>query len=199
MRCPGCGTETDDTARFCPACGARMTAPGPEAHGPGQEDGDDGWERLRARRASSGEGPGAYGSFWRRLVALIIDQFLLGVASWAVGVLLGLALAVSPAGEAAGEGAFEDMFMIVGICLSWGWFALFESSPWQATPGKRTMGLVVTDMEGGRIGFGRATGRYFAKFLSGILLLLGYIMAAFTRRRQALHDILAGTLVLQRT
>lgn len=164
---------------------------------------DDGWEHLRARRGNEAGGLGGaprldlnYAGFLYRLVAFVIDQFLLGAASWLVGVLLGGGLAVSTSVDE--PDALGDMFMVIGICLSWGWFALFESSPWQATPGKRVMGLAVTDLEGRRIGFGRASGRYFAKFLSGILLLAGYLMAAFTKRRQALHDMLAGTLVLRR-
>ena len=60
---------------------------------------------------------------------------------------------------------------------------------------KKALGLSVTDLSGNRIGFGRATGRYFAKILSGLILLIGFIMVAFTQRKQGLHDMLAGTLV----
>lgn len=205
MRCPECGSENDETAKFCPACGAQMAAQEEIRRKPEPSGDDDGWAHLRARReaADIGRGPGlvaalAYGGFWRRAAALLIDQILLAAASWLVGICLGLAMTFSPSLGEAGMQAFEDMFMIVGLCLSWGWFALFESSPWQATPGKRAMRLIVTDLEGRRIGFGRATGRWLGKFPSGILLLGGYIMAAFTKKRQALHDMLAGTLVLRR-
>jgi len=64
--------------------------------------------------------------------------------------------------------------------------------------GKRALGLVVTDLDGRRISFGRATGRYFGKVFSGMLFYVGFLMAAFTARKQALHDVLAGTLVVQR-
>ena len=67
----------------------------------------------------------------------------------------------------------------------------------QATLGKKAMGLIVTNEHGARIGFGRATGRYFGKILSALILLVGYIMAAFTERKQALHDMIASTLVLK--
>jgi uncharacterized RDD family membrane protein YckC len=73
-----------------------------------------------------------------------------------------------------------------------------ESSKNQGTLGKMALGLRVTDMDGRRISFGRATGRYFAKWLSTITLLIGYIMAAFTPKKQAMHDMIAGTLVLAR-
>ncbi|MDX6593454.1 MAG: hypothetical protein QOJ13_2650 [Gaiellales bacterium] len=67
-----------------------------------------------------------------------------------------------------------------------------------ATLGRRALGIKVTDVEGNRITFARATGRYFAKILSALTLLIGYIMAAFTARKQALHDLIAGTLVVNR-
>jgi uncharacterized RDD family membrane protein YckC len=73
-----------------------------------------------------------------------------------------------------------------------------ESSARQATLGKMALKLAVTDLEGERIGFGRATGRYFAKFLSWLTLLVGFFMAGFTQRKQGLHDILAKTLVISR-
>jgi uncharacterized RDD family membrane protein YckC len=59
------------------------------------------------------------------------------------------------------------------------------------------LGIRVTDLDGGRISFGRATGRYFGKILSGLILGIGFLMAAFTERKQALHDLLAGTLVVR--
>jgi uncharacterized RDD family membrane protein YckC len=71
-----------------------------------------------------------------------------------------------------------------------------ESSPLQATIGKLAVGLRVTDLQGQRISFGRATGRFFAKWLSGAILLIGYLMAGFTEKKQALHDRIAGCLVL---
>jgi len=85
----------------------------------------------------------------------------------------------------------------VGFLCAWIYFASLESSASQATLGKRMLGLKVADLSGGRISFGRATGRYFAKILSGVILLIGYIMAGFTEKKQALHDMLAGTLVLR--
>jgi uncharacterized RDD family membrane protein YckC len=78
------------------------------------------------------------------------------------------------------------------------YYSLMESSPWQATLGKRALGLQVTDLHGNRISFGRATGRYFAKIVSGLTLSIGYLMAGFTRRKQALHDIISECLVIRR-
>jgi uncharacterized RDD family membrane protein YckC len=73
---------------------------------------------------------------------------------------------------------------------------LFESSVWQATPGKRVFSLKVTDIYGERIGLGRAVLRHLAWILSGLLLLVGYFMALFTVRKQCLHDKIVKTVVL---
>lgn len=80
--------------------------------------------------------------------------------------------------------------------IRWLYFALMESSKNQGTLGKMILNLKVTDLNGNRVTFGRATGRTFGKFLSGLILNIGYIMAAFTDKKQALHDILAGCLVI---
>jgi uncharacterized RDD family membrane protein YckC len=85
----------------------------------------------------------------------------------------------------------------LSILATWLYHSLLESSSWQATVGKKAVGLRVTDMFGNRIGFGRATGRYFASILSGMICLIGFIMVAFSEKKQGLHDMLAGTLVLK--
>jgi uncharacterized RDD family membrane protein YckC len=79
----------------------------------------------------------------------------------------------------------------------WLYEALMTSSSKQGTLGKMAFGMKVTDMSGARISFGRSTGRFFAKILSGMILNIGYIMAGFTDRKQALHDMIAGTLVVR--
>jgi uncharacterized RDD family membrane protein YckC len=73
-----------------------------------------------------------------------------------------------------------------------------ESSSWQATLGKKAVGIVVTDLDGNRISFARAFGRYFAKLISLITLCIGYMMAGFTEKKQCLHDMICGTLVVKR-
>ena len=82
------------------------------------------------------------------------------------------------------------------VLVRWLYEATFQSSRWQATPGKRVLGMIVTDLAGSRISFGRATARHLATYLSNILLI-GYLMQPFTQKRQALHDRLAGTLVVR--
>jgi Tfp pilus assembly major pilin PilA len=87
---------------------------------------------------------------------------------------------------------------LVNIVIACAYYAGFHSSSWQATPGKKAFGIKVTDYEGGRIGLGRAIGRYFATWLSFIVLGVGFLMAAFTQKRQALHDMICSTLVVNR-
>ncbi|MBK6910883.1 MAG: RDD family protein [bacterium] len=78
----------------------------------------------------------------------------------------------------------------------WLYFAFMESSPSRGSLGKIAVGLQVVDSRGQTISFARASGRYFAKFLSSMILMIGYIMAGFTAKKQALHDILADTYVI---
>ena len=73
-----------------------------------------------------------------------------------------------------------------------------ESSRFQGTLGKLAVQIKVTDLDGNRISFGRATGRHFGKIVSGMILMIGYIMVAFTERKQGLHDIMAGCLVVRK-
>lgn len=122
-----------------------------------------------------------YAGFWNRAIALLIDSMILAI----VGIITNILFNENAAG-------------VVGFLVGWLYFAGLESSERQATLGKSAMNLVVTGTDGNRISFLRATGRYFAKILSGLILLIGYIMAAFTARKRALHDILASTLVLKR-
>lgn len=89
--------------------------------------------------------------------------------------------------------AAQIVEIIIGIL----YFAFMESSPWQATLGKRAVGIRVTDLEGRRISFLRALGRYMGKFVSTIILFIGFLMSLWTQKRQALHDIMASTVVLQ--
>ena len=89
--------------------------------------------------------------------------------------------------------------MLIFLGLQWLYFAGMESSERQATFGKAAMSLRVTDLEGRRLSFGHATGRFFAKIVSGLIpFAIGYIMAGFTEKKQALHDMIAGTLVLRK-
>ena len=150
-----------------------------------------------------------YAGFWWRFLAFIIDALIIGVAKWIIitpilGVIGFGAYQAATTGEMDGTaavglaGAFIGAMIMTSLLVavaSWLYFALMESSKLQASIGKLALGIIVTDMEGNKISFGRATGRYFGKLLSGMIILIGYIMAGFTEKKQGLHDILASTLV----
>jgi uncharacterized RDD family membrane protein YckC len=144
-----------------------------------------------------------YAGFWVRFLAALIDGILLQVAGFVVflpiGFLLGLASLGSPRVLEHMMGAsFTFLLLPLSFGMHWLYEAAFTSSARQATPGKMALNLVVTDLAENRISFGRATGRHFGKYLSSLTLLIGYLIQPFTERRQALHDLLAGTLVLRR-
>ena len=95
------------------------------------------------------------------------------------------------------SGNIELLGGMIGFLVGWLWFTIPESSKWQATVGKKMLGLKVTDENGERIGFGRANARYWSKIISFLVLCVGYLMVAFTERKQGLHDKIAGTLVVK--
>jgi uncharacterized RDD family membrane protein YckC len=135
-------------------------------------------------------GTSMYAGFWRRVAAWILDILVLGI----VTVPLNLAFGDGPGSDSMG---YSPEAQSISTALGWLYFALMESSTKQATLGKMALGITVTDLEGRRIGFGKATGRYFAKILSFLTIGIGFLMVAFTARKQGLHDILAGTLVVK--
>jgi len=149
-------------------------------------------------------GPTLHAGFWRRCAALGIDGLVIGLLAVALQLLLASttfgALSLSNVDPAALVALLPMLMVAMALVFvgQWLYFALFESSRWQATPGKRALGLKVVGETGHRIGFGQATGRYFGKILSGVIFNIGYLMAGLTERKQALHDFMAGTFVVFR-
>lgn len=174
------------TVASAPALAGSVPASGyayPQAYPPQHPGGVPGLGYYAPRMTVS------YAGFWTRFCAVVIDGVILGVASVIFTAILRLV---------TDRWTAELISNLVGIVVQWLWDAGFESSAMQGTPGKQLMGIKVTDMSGGRISFARATGRHFGKYLSAIILLIGYIMAAFSERKQALHDMMAGTLVVRK-
>jgi uncharacterized RDD family membrane protein YckC len=139
-----------------------------------------------------------YGGFWVRVLAYLIDWFILQFAtSMLAGVVVAMALVAGATSDAGDTMAVGMLVALYGSMLvaNWLYFAIMESSRWQGTVGKQALKLIVTDEHGERIGFGRATGRYFAKILSSLILSIGFFMVGWTERKQGLHDMIAGTLV----
>jgi uncharacterized RDD family membrane protein YckC len=140
-----------------------------------------------------------YAGFWARFAAFIVDRIVVLAVSFAVGFVFAFVLVIANEGDPAIlEGPTGYLLNLAGFIGEWLYFALMESSRRQATVGKMALGIVVTDLYGRRITFGRATGRYFAKIISALILFLGFLMVAWTQRKQGLHDMIAGTLVYRR-
>jgi len=184
--CSKCGSATPTGMSVCPKCGSTLPP------------------------VTMYVAPQRYGGFWRRFVAIIIDSILVSIVLTPVRLLFipprlfqGL-LSMSNTDHpdptqlmAAMTPLFAATFKIaaISIVVKWLYEALLTSSSRQATVGKMALGMKVTDLAGNRISFARATGRHFAKIVSGMILWIGFIMAGFTQRKQALHDFMAGTLV----
>jgi uncharacterized RDD family membrane protein YckC len=162
---------------------------------------------AEASMEDSGAMPFRYGGFWRRVAAALIDAVVINAAMLLLSLVLPIYENAGPGGfsmpdSAAGVGAeleYTSLGTLIVIVGAWLYVAFLESGRRQATLGKMALSLQVVDIDGDRINFAQATGRFFGKFLSGLLLMIGFVMVAFTRRKQGLHDILAKTLVIRRS
>ena len=145
--------------------------------------------------------------FWRRLAALFIDSMVVGFAYYLVLIVAVVVLGIggslllrnqdSTEGMAAMFGMMALVYLLYPV-ISAAYYAGFESSGKQATLGKMAVGIKVTDTEGRRLTLGRALLRWLAVFLNYITLYVGYLIAAFTERKQALHDMICDTLVVDK-
>jgi uncharacterized RDD family membrane protein YckC len=206
VHCSSCGAATADGSAFCGSCGRAIvgySVAQASAAGPATGAAPD----VAAART--------YAGFWLRFVAYVIDALLVGaavvvVAAIAIGFLgtEGIREAIEQMGRGMNQpnpvfpwGLFVAIFvlMIVSLAAQWLYFAGMESSQYQGTLGKMALGLVVTDMNGQPISFARASGRFFSKVITGLVpFAIGYIMAGFTEKKQALHDMIASCLVLRK-
>lgn len=221
MYCSKCGTQLPDGTAFCDSCGqptggVPQTAVRPSIAVAGGS----------AAPAYAGPGsvssyvpsavpavlPSPYAGFWLRFLAYLIDSVLAGIV---FGIFVLLVVAI------VGVGYFRAIFESLhsqdptvpvalislillasafSVLITWVYYAWMESSQYQGTLGKMALGLIVTDPEGRPITFARASGRFFAKIITGMIPLgIGYILAGFTEKKQALHDMIAGCLVLRKT
>jgi uncharacterized RDD family membrane protein YckC len=205
MFCSKCGIRVEEGQRFCQACGQEIGAPVipvPVMAGASPS--------AAVAVSTYSIAPLPYGTFWARLVAYVIDGLIIGLPSMialfaAIFSLGGFGIMLhqthaDPEAVRAMVATMVPIFLLgmLGLMIiHWLYFAGMESSARQGTIGKSLMSLRVSDLDGKRISFGHATGRFFAKIVSGMIpFLIGYLMAAFTEKKQALHDLIAGTLVL---
>ena len=221
MYCSKCGTQLPDGTAFCGACGqptggVSQTVATPSVAVAGGNAvpayAGPGYVTPYAPSTVPAVLPSPYAGFWLRFLAYLIDSVLAGIV---FGIFALLVVAI------VGVGYFRTIFenmnggdstipvallslillaSALSIVITWVYYAWMESSPYQGTLGKMALGLVVTDLQGRPISFARASGRFFAKIITGMIpFAIGYIMAGFTEKRQALHDMIAGCLVLRKT
>jgi uncharacterized RDD family membrane protein YckC len=148
-----------------------------------------------------------YGGFWRRFWSYVIDRFILGVVFMPVGFMVLMPMmATESVGWTDTDLPAETIIALLGAILtvaffallgSWLYYAILQSSSRQATLGQMALGIRLTDLEGRRVSFARASGRYFATVLTGLTFGIGYLIMLFTTRKQTLHDLVARTLVLR--
>ncbi|MBF0428263.1 MAG: RDD family protein [Magnetococcales bacterium] len=185
MFCKQCGSQNESDAKFCSHCGVTMNLN----------------QTVNTSVVTPEIPPIRYAGFWFRVLASVVDMVLSQVVIVVLAIPIGYALGASMAENHAGE-EIQDVAWIMGnllgILISWLWFTVAESSHWQASLGKKMLGLMVTDEQGQRIGFGRANARYWSKIISMLILFIGFIMVAFTEKKQGLHDKIADTLVIRR-
>lgn len=194
--CNKCGAQNTAGAQSCNRCGAPTS---PTSANPATSNPASPYSAPAPAYPPVAPAIGVrYGGFWIRVVAAIIDWIIVRVVVSPIHLIFGgLGLAGMMSGVPHhGLALFGGgLTLIVTLFGSWLYEAFMESSSYQATLGKMIFGMKVTDLNGNRISFERATGRHFAKWLSGMILCIGFIMVGLTERKQGLHDLLAGTLV----
>ena len=182
--CPNCGKNTPE-GKFCEHCGASVQTT----------------QTFQQPVAAPINVPqptgGRHAGFWIRLGAYLIDLIILMVVAVIIGAVLGISIFTGSSNyysSGASEG-FLVLFYLIFIIIIWLYFSIQESSPAQATLGKRAVNVKVTDLKGNRIGFGKATVRTIVRFIP-LIGPLGCLAIGFSDNKQGLHDWAAGTYVI---
>ena len=183
MYCPKCGAQNDEQAALCDKCGTAL-------------------QRLQGGTVATPTAQTVlyYAGWEKRIVASFIDGAIF-TAIEIVGVIL-IALGLANGGDASADpdsaGVVYLVFSVVFFAVYFAYFSIMESSPHQATLGKRALDIVVTDIDGKRVSFARAAGRNLGKIVSAIIYYVGFIMIAFTKKKQALHDMMANCVAVKK-
>ncbi|HZB15383.1 MAG TPA: RDD family protein [Chryseolinea sp.] len=154
-----------------------------------------------------------YAGFWLRFAAYVIDYIIIYVVQSFVFIpvlgVLGISFAskmdsmdnmsdAESMGMAMGFAAVMAATALLTTIIAILYWSIMESSKYQATVGKMALGLKVSDVDGQNLDFVKSLIRNVCKIISGMILGIGYIMAGFTEKKQGLHDIIAGTLVVKK-
>jgi len=191
--CNQCGQAVNAAASFCTRCGGPVAPAGAAVSS----------VAVPPSAVLAGVPAARYAGFWIRFLAVLIDGLILFAVMTPVRLVLHAPMGLMAASGHSGFNPFMmlpfiGLSMLISVAANWVYEAYFLSSERQATLGKIALGITVTDVRGQSLSFGQATLRHFATWLSGLTLLIGYIIVAFTERKQALHDLIAGTVVLRR-
>ena len=154
-----------------------------------------------------------YAGFWMRFLALIIDGIIIGVVRWIIILPILASMGMGMASEIQSLDAddpstalpilgtimaFAGISALISTVIWIVYYTLMETSKYQGTVGKIALGLIVTDANGNKLDFSKALIRNICKIISSMILCIGYIMAGFTEKKQGLHDLIAGTLVVKK-
>lgn len=204
MFCQSCGANLADGTSFCTSCGRPIVG-----HSVGQPGGAG--AIAVAAPAALTLTTTHFAGFWLRLLAAILDNLVLSVPTLPLVLLVFASLLPELPLARENPALFVASFLprivfmaIILLLLKWLYWALMESSGWQATLGKKALGLYVTDLEGNRIGLGKASGRFWSGRglsmvpLGNLYYLVDCICAGFTEKKQAVHDMIAGCLVMRK-
>lgn len=193
--CPYCGAEAQPGDIYCHSCGQEIE---PSAAAPVKPTVPvTGVPPPTAKPLYPAAPAFSYAGFWKRFAAWLLDSIILMV----IGV------PVTLAGWFLPWVVYDPLFFLFGrsivtsiitTIIGWIYFWGFESSSYQATPGKMALGIIVTDLNGSRISLGRAAARDLSKILSMLTIGIGFLMIGFTEEKRGLHDYIAGTLVINK-
>jgi uncharacterized RDD family membrane protein YckC len=209
LTCENCGAEVPEGASFCARCGSSVSVAqiGPVYVPRTAEPAE---ETPAPKRFAVPQPHPTYAGFWLRAVASLIDRFILSaifllIASFRPAMFL---IFPDPNTQLHPPSTLQEFLLsaphptpagfLAFLLMMWIYYASFEASSWQATPGKRVLRLYVTDLAGRPITFSRASIHNIGRAISEMTLWVGYIPAGFVEKKQALHDTIAGCLVLRR-
>ena len=183
MFCKDCGHELNDKAVMCVGCGVSIN-------------------NFNKNEKSK------YAGFWKRVWASSLDSIIVYIPLGIIGSFMGAFNYMYDPNywDFSNPNYYNDpysdsaylLFQLLSTVVYLVYNIGFHASSYQATPGKMALGIIVTDLDGNRISVGRAIGRYFSMIVSGCILYVGFMMAGWTHKKQALHDMMAGTLVVNK-
>lgn len=191
MHCSNCGAKLNEEDQYCYRCGAPVTPIDAAASKPA-------FAATKVPPPTTPVYTGdifSYAGFWKRFAAWLLDVIILSFIGLAVSFAFDFVYFLTPI-PFLWYVIISDF--LIGIFMSTLYYSIFESSSHQATPGKMALGIIVTDIAGQRISFGRAVGRDLSKILSVLTLGIGYLIIGFTDEKRGLHDYIAGTLVINK-